>query len=937
MTVAPGMPSNRRLARAAQLVPASLVPRRVRADAGVALATAVLVAVTCGVFAALPRLSNRFADRGLRYTLAHAAAIDRNVQATETARVGAASEAKPLARVAQRAVQVEQTLPRPLRGLVGSRAFVVRSQEYSAAGPPGVQRILTLVEQSGVQSNVRLVAGRMPRPSRATVTANATANTFGSFGALGQELSRRVRVPVLEIALSTQTARKLFLHVGDRIVLGTDRTTGTDFTPAADERPIAVQVVGLFAVPHPADPFWFEDTRLNVPELVTSQDLSTTDVYGQALLSPAQYPTMLAATHPLGLSYEYRYFTDGRHLDASQAGKVRAAAAELNARYAGADPLERKSSTGLDSVLAEYRGERSQAETLLAVATFSLLACALANLGLLAALSFDRRRTETGLARTRGALPRQVLLTQLLEGLLLAVPAGLTGWGVAVLAVHGRGSSLSIWLAVAVVVGAVLLQAAGIARHARRSLRPPERDTPPTGRASPRRLVIEALVVILAGLGVYLLRRRGLSSAETGVDPYLAAVPVLLALASGIVALRLYPLPVGAAARVARRSRGLTLHLALSRAARQSEVALAPLLVLVLALSLAVFSVAMLRTIEAGQTRTASREVGADVRVDATSGRFLPPSFVARLRREGTVAPAYVLEPAVDNATEDTIFLALDVGAYKRAVSGGAAPRVLDTLDKPSPLGGFSPQLTSPDWPGGGASAAATQLEVQQVMVNLVTTKQARSFAGLPTGVPFAVASLQAIERQTHSRLRVNRLYLGGVGVAAVRRAVAAAAPGASVTSRSDVVRRLRASPFVSSVLDGFRLAIALAVLYAVVAVVLLTLIASRSRARDLALVRTMGGSPRNVLELVAVELAPPLVVALALGIGLGVALAHLVAPAIDFSFFTGDTARLLSVPWAPTLALAAGAVAAVAAAVAVTSARARHGELSRVLRFGER
>ncbi|HET8752095.1 MAG TPA: FtsX-like permease family protein [Gaiellaceae bacterium] len=932
MTVAPGRPSNRRLAHAAQLVPAGLVSRRVRAEAGIALATAVLVAVTCGVFAALPRLSNRFADRGLHYTLAHAAAIDRNVQATETARVGAGSDAKPLARVGQRAVQVEQTLPRPLRGLVGSRAFVVRSQQYSAAGPPGVQRILTLVEQSGVQSNVRVVAGRMPRPSRATVTANATANTFGSFGALGQELSRKVRVPVLEIALSTQTAHKLFLHVGDRIVLGTDQTTGTEFTPAADERPIAVQVVGLFAVPHPDDPFWFEDTRLNVPELVTSQDLSTTDVYGEALLSPAQYPTMLAATHPLGLSYEYRYFTDGRHLNASQAGKVRAAAAELNARYAGAGPLERKSSTGLDSVLAQYRGERSQAETLLAVATFSLLACALANLGLLAALSFDRRRTETGLARTRGALPRQVLLTQLLEGLLLAVPAGLAGWGVAVLAVHGRGSTLSVWLAVAVVVGAVLLQAAGVARHARRSLRPPERDVPPTGRASPRRLVIEALVVVLAGLGVYLLRRRGLSSAQTGVDPYLAAVPVLLALASGIVALRLYPLPVGAAARIARRSRGLTLHLALSRAARQSEVALAPLLVLVLALSLAVFSVAMLKTLEAGQTRTASREVGADARVDAAPGRMLPASLVTRLRREGTVAPAFVLDSAVDQATEDTIFVAVDTRAYAH-LAGAAAPRALDALNKPAPLGGFVRALTSPDWPGGSPS----QLEVQQAFLNLVTTAHAGTFPGLPTGVPFAVASLQAIERQTHTKMQVNRLYLGGVGASTVRRAVAAAAPGASVTSRSDVVAQLRASPFVSSVLDGFRLAIALAVLYAVVAVVLLALIASRSRARDLALVRTMGGSPRNVLELAAVELVPPLLVALALGIGLGVALAHLVAPAIDFSFFTGDTARLLSVPWAPTLGLAGGAVAAVAAAVAVTSARARGAELSRVLRFGER
>lgn len=935
MTIAPRVPSDRRLGRPAELAPVGLVPRRLRADLGVALATVALIAVTCGVFAALPRLFDRFSDRGLRYTLAHATALDRNVQATEVARIGAGTGAEPLAPVGKRATAISQTLPKPIRRLVAGHgpAFVVRSQQYAGPGPPGVVRILTLVQQSGVWPNVRLTAGRIPRPTDATVRTVSTIHTD-----LG-DLRQRVRVPVVEVALSVQTARQLHVHLGDRLVLPANSTVETKFTPTAEERPLAVEVVGLFTVPHPGDPYWFGDTRLGTPEVQKSQDLNTTDVYAEALLSPGQYPAMLGATRPLALSYEYRYLVDGRRLDASQVPGVRTATAELSARYADAGPFERNISTGLGSVVADYRGERSQAATLLAVATFSLLACALANLGLLAALSFDRRRTETGLARTRGALPRQVLLTQFLEGLLLAVPAGLAGWAVAVLAVHGRGSSLSVWLVVAVVVGAVLLHAAGVARHARGTLRRPERDTlPAAGHASPRRLALEALVVVLAGLGVYLLRRRGLSSAGAGLDPYLTAVPVLLALASGIVALRLYPLPVGAAARLARRSRGLTLHLALSRAARQSEVALAPLLVLLLALALAVFSVAMLDTLDAGQTQTASRQVGADLRVDAAPGRFLPPSLVARLRREGTVAPAFVLDDALANATEDTLFLALDTRAYERAATGAAAPgRTLNTLDKPSPLGGFVPALMSPDWPGGGLSAAATQLDVQQAIVNLVTTARARSFAGLPTGVPFAVASLQAIERQTHYTIRPNRLYLSGMGASAVRRAVAAAAPGASVTSRADVLRRLRASPFVGSVGDGFRLAIALAALYAVVAVVLLVLIASRSRARDLALVRTMGGSPRDALRLATLELAPPLLVALALGVGLGIALLYLVAPAVDFSFFTGNSARLLSVPWAAAFALAGGAAAIVAVAVVVTSARTRRAELSRVLRFGER
>src|SRR6266511_1635336 len=67
--------------------------------------------------------------------------------------------------------------------------------------------------------------------------------------------------------------------------------------------------------------------------------------------------------------------------------------------------LETHVDVGLGPVLDRYERARSQAETLLAVAASGLLACALANLGLLGALAYDRRRTETGLSWRRGASP----------------------------------------------------------------------------------------------------------------------------------------------------------------------------------------------------------------------------------------------------------------------------------------------------------------------------------------------------------------------------------------------------------------------------------------------------------------------------------------------------------------------------------------------------
>ena len=135
----------------------------------------------------------------------------------------------------------------------------------------------------------------------------------------------------------------------------------------------------------------------------------------------------------------------------------------------------------------------------------------------------------------------------------------------------------------------------------------------------------------------------------------------------------------------------------------------------------------------------------------------------------------------------------------------------------------------------------------------------------------------------------------------------------------------------------GFRAAIVLAALYAAVAVGLLALIAARSRSRDLALVRTMGASPRDALVLAAVELTPLVVIALALGIGLGIAIPYLIAPGLDLAFFTGTGTTSIVIPWLVSAAFAAGLLVLVAATVLVVGARARRAGLDRVLRIGER
>jgi putative ABC transport system permease protein len=801
---------------------------------------------------------------------------------------------------------------------------------YTAPTTEGIAPFMTLrVPAAGFEDNVRVVTGRLPRPSGETVsTVVATV----------PQRPQPFRVPVIEVALSRNTAHELQMHVGDRRVFAAGFSEPqARHVPVHDQRPVALEVVGIFDVVDPNATFWFGDTTVDSPNLEFTPDLSVKSVFAQAIVARAAYPAVLSATRPFRLLYEYRYILDESRIDGGRVPSLRAAANEIDARYAGAGPLDRHVNLRLTPVLDRFRAASSQAETLLAVAALGLLACAIANLGLLGALTYERRRTETALARVRGASPLQSLSVQGAEAALIAVPAGALGWAVAVLAIDARPSALSGWLAAAVVCATIVLLVGSIAGVARRPLGSlASSDTGSRARPSRGRLAVEAAVEVAALLGVYLLRRRGLEASGFGAsgrfDPYLAAVPVLLGLACGIAVLRLHPYPLHAAAGLARRTRGLALHLGLSRAARQPDTTAVPVLVLVVALALATFTATMAATIRGGQDAPGWRTVGADVRIDAPEDGSLPESLISRLDSVGSVARAYVQDAGTTTGSE-SLLLALDAGAYRSVVAGTpAAVDLRAALSKPSPIPTLVSAVVSLDWPTPGSF----QLPLPNQAVSFVTVGNRARLPGIPSGTPFALVSLDAL-RAAGADAPVDRLYVSHVGERTVRRAVEELAPDATIRTRADVARSLRASPLVDGALRGFDWAVVVAALYAAVAIALLVLIAARSRSRDLALVRTMGGRARDVLALSLVELAPLVVLGLAVGIGVGVAIPYLIEPGLDLAFYTGSRSGEIVVPGGTVLWLAVALLAFLVAAVLVVGLRTRRADLGRVLRVGER
>ena len=142
-----------------------------------------------------------------------------------------------------------------------------------------------------------------------------------------------------------------------------------------------------------------------------------------------------------------------------------------------------------------------------------------------------------------------------------------------------------------------------------RDLRAPRSDLRLRAR-SRSRWIAEVAVVGLAALSLFLLARRGLveSSDSVGIDPLLAATPLLLAAAVCIGVLRLYPLPLLGVQRGLRRRRGAAGVLGAARAIRDPSLGFAAALALVVGITIVVFSTVMSTTLRSGLEQAAQDE-----------------------------------------------------------------------------------------------------------------------------------------------------------------------------------------------------------------------------------------------------------------------------------------------------------------------------------------
>ncbi len=290
-----------------------------------------------------------------------------------------------------------------------------------------------------------------------------------------------------------------------------------------------------------------------------------------------------------------------------------------------------------------YRRAVNLLVVLLYAFSVPILGLVLAFISLVAGLSVDQRRNEIAVLRSRGAAMPQVLGISLIEAVILggialalSIPAaefiaGIVGSARSFLDFSGDFSVLVNvtfkmvrygLVAIGLAIMAQVVPTTAAARHTivtykqqrARSLRPPWWQ----------RAWVDVWLFIPAAYGWYTLREQGslLITNVTGgtvndpfQNPLLFLVPALLIFSLTLFILRLLPAVMSLIACITARLPGVGALLAARHLSRSTSSYAAPLMLLVLTLSLSAFTASLAQTMDNNLIDQTYYRTGADLRI----------------------------------------------------------------------------------------------------------------------------------------------------------------------------------------------------------------------------------------------------------------------------------------------------------------------------------
>lgn len=945
------------------------------------IATIVLAMVVgASLVAVAPGSLQRAATEDLRATVTEPSPALRNIRVERRGRIGPGPREDPMLHVRNAGAAFAETqFPPSVNTIVSDARYVVDTGRFQVVALPGQEpphpftMFLRFRFQEGSPDHLMVVDGMTPQPQmpvpllegdacpddpeeRAELIELLQSDAVDSHEGVDCRLEW---VPHFEVMVTDETREAMGLQMGQRMLLSPDRLDPFYFGLAFGDLDfkLVMSISGIVELDDVGDDFWFGDSSLHMPRIQQNADLRI--IYATGLASESDYPAMSSALGRVHRRYTWRYPVSPDEVVNADVERLESDLESLLAEFgsAGSHFDQPVVITRLPDLLEDHQEQRRQTLSFLSTGLVGLLGMVVAVVLVLTVLMTERQRDSLVLMRGRGASAGQLILTRTYQALILVVPGAIAGYAMARWLVPEAdplpGYRAVVTLGAVGIVAIVLGTVPVVGRRlgellARRSGRP--------RKAPPSRVVMELAVTALTVGTVILLRRRGPmvpgSQAGQGFDLLLAAAPLLVAVTVGLLTMRLFPGLVRGMAWAGSHSRGLVPLVGFRRILQQTLSQRLPILVIILCVSTAAFSLLSRTTISEGQLASSWQEVGGDYSISNFTEHAPIPTSVElgdlveseEMARGATFDDANVVSGV--SAARTTV-LAIETSDYERVSAGTpGSPKYPDDFDRAGPgqVGTDDapiPAIVSRFWPAGLALEPGERfvLDMGRNRPTLIVAEVRDRYPGLEHRGTFVVVDLDLLQQSSDLPVQPTVAYLRAPASAetSLTQRISRQSSAATLTSRYETLERLRDDPLVSWVQIALGLLFVFAVGLAAVTAVSSLALGAAPRARDYAFLRTMGTVRRQALAMTVIEQLPSLIVSTVAGTLAGLSAGWILEPAIDFApFIGGGLHTAIRIDWS-VLALGMLALAlAVGAGVSIFLLVLRDDEVTHVLRLGE-
>ena len=805
-------------------------------------------------------------------------------------------------------------------------------------GTGGTPVKIEVTERQPFGPQMRLLSGRFP------------VATPGPPAEAGTPVAKRPAA-TLQVLMTRQTAARLGLHAGSAFVIpGSQRASTGTVTQ------VTVLVTGIVVPVDPDSSFWGTDPGVLSAHLQFQGPTQSPYWAAGVIAGPEEAGELQSYFGSPNLRMEWVFPLDVSSLDSQQVQPLSDALEKIGiqvptlsgptAPVASALTI----SSSMWFALNLFIATAQSVDTLLWLLYVSLTVAGLAVLLLAARTVVMRRSAEITVIRARGGSLWQIAVGTGRDAALLCVPAAVIAAVLAILVVpvagsaQAAGSAVSWWPPIAVVAAAVLgpaLVAAWQHRLPRRRTAVPRRQRAGT------RLVMEAALVAASVAGIVVFRDQGVQ-AGSGVNLYTSSAPILVAIPTVIVVLRLYPLVLRGLLRACARSSRAPAFLGLARASRTAALTPAvPVFALVLVLTVAAFAGMVRDAVINGEVATSWQTVGADATVTSsyTAQSFTISPAAARLVAAvpGVTHAAEVMnESWATTAGSHVNVLAVDPASYAELVARtpGFPQLPAGLLVTPGKAGAPQPVLVSPqaaaDLGRDTVTLSTRQAPLQPVRVRVAGV--IASTPALPAGGAFVIMPLAAIKSAVtpSEPIPVNEMLLTGESIDRARLATVLrhALPDGVATFRSDVLSSLTSGPLQHGAFTLFSLAVVVAAILGLAVMLFELALGAADRKATLARLATMGLGEGQRAGVVALEVLPAVITAAVAAWACALALPQVLAPDLDLSVFTRSSAAVKLAADAASFAVTLtglAVLAAVALGIEIRSGRRREASSLRI------